>query len=77
METNAEAAALPGGGVPLGKVSLLNEYLLVQRDQTGALAEVWMRCDKAPLLSEAVDLYAGPLRDSRVYREKARGELKK
>ena len=74
-QSNAQDAPLPGGSVPLGQVSLLNDYLLVQRDASGVLADVWMRCDKQPLISEAVDLYEGqPLRDSKAYREaKAEG----
>lgn len=39
---------LPGRGVPLGRISLLNEYLLVQRDTSGKLREVWLRCDEQP-----------------------------
>ena len=57
-------AALPGT-LQLGCVSLLNEYLLVQRDASGALAEIWLRCDNEPVVLAQADLYSDPTRTGR------------
>jgi hypothetical protein len=46
------------GGLQLGCVSLLDEYLLVQRDAGGELLDVWLRCDNEPLQLEQADLYS-------------------
>ena len=57
----AAEPALPGA-LQLGCVSLLNDYLLVQRDTQGALADVYLRCDNEPVVLVQADLYSDPSR---------------
>ena len=57
----AAEAALPGA-LQLGCVSLLNDYLLVQRDADGALADVYLRCDNEPAVLVQADLYSDETR---------------
>ena len=64
-QTAADPPPALAGGLALGTVSLLNEYLLVQRDEAGALADVWLRCDDAPLQLQQADLYSDPTRQGR------------
>jgi hypothetical protein len=55
-------------------VALRVTLVAAQRDVDGALADVWLRCPSEPEADdECADLYVGPLRDSRVFRKKARG----
>jgi hypothetical protein len=56
--------ALPGP-LQLGCVSLLDGYLLIQRDGTGRLADVWLRCDTEPVVLVQADLYSDPSRTGR------------
>ena len=49
----------------LGRVSVLNEYMLIQRDASGELADVWMRCDSEPRQLRQADLYSDPTREGR------------
>ena len=60
-EEGAEEPALPGA-LQLGCVSLLNDYLLVQRDTQGALADVYLRCDNEPVVLVQADLYSDETR---------------
>jgi hypothetical protein len=56
-------------------VALRVTLVAAQRDVDGALADVWLRCPSEPEADdECADLYVGPLRDSRVFRKKARCE---
>ena len=67
-----ESAPTTEGGEPalrdgllLGRVSVLNEYMLIQRDASGELADVWMRCDSEPRQLRQADLYSDPTREGR------------
>jgi len=64
----SNGAPLPGHGMPLGRISLLNDYLIVQRDTGGAIREVWLRCDNEPQFVARSDLYSEPSHDGRLYR---------
>lgn len=58
-------AVVQPAALQLGCVSLLNEYLLIQREASGDLADIWLRCDDEPVVLVQADLYSDPTRTGR------------